>query len=206
MTMFAYPYLITFDDSMAYGSHHFLTNFKFQCATREALLFRKIVDDQHDWRGKMDDVVILTRDGYSRNMSAVRIGETVVVFMTFEEPTLSSVRLCFRTISNAGVPVACGFQTVVCVDRAGHSIVDPPQALVQFTDLLVEPLTEPNFRERALAGGQYLASVFGPGLINIAKTLGSACVRYAYPQFVEPSSLANAGLLAEESPWRLSPT
>jgi acyl-CoA thioesterase FadM len=200
MTMFAYPYLVTFDDSMAYGSHHFLTNFKFQCATREALLFRKIVDDQHDWHGKMDDVVILTKDGYSRNMSAVRIGETVVVFMTFEEPTLSSVRLCFRTVSNAGVPVACGFQTVVCVNRAGQSIVDPPQALVQFTDLLVEPLADPTFRERVLAGGHYLAEVFAPELIKIAQNLGNACVRDAYPQFI------TTGSLAEESPWRLSST
>ncbi|HTV73995.1 MAG TPA: acyl-CoA thioesterase [Candidatus Acidoferrales bacterium] len=192
--MFAYPYLVTFDDSMAYGSHHFLTNFKFQCMTREALLFRKIVDDQADWHGELDDVIMLTAEGYSRNLSPVRIGETVVVFMTIEDQTLSSARLCFRAVSNEGKPVACGFQTAVCVDRAGNSVIAPPKALVQFGQRLAEPLTRPNFKERALQGGSLLATVFDSELIGIAKRLGTAPVREAYPQFV---SLAQK----EGSPW-----
>jgi acyl-CoA thioesterase FadM len=185
--MFAYPYLVTFDDSMAYGSHHFLTNFKFQCAAREALLFRKIVDHQQDWHGELDDVVMLTTEGYSRNLSAVGVGETVVIFMSIEEPTLSSARLCFRSVSNQGKPVACGFQTVVCIDRSGNSVVRPPQAIVQFSDRLAEPLRKPTFKEHVLQGGSALARVFEPELIAIAVKLGNACVRDAYPQFVSIS-------------------
>src|SRR5262249_34054476 len=36
---YAITYPIRFEDTMAYGSHHFLTNFRFQCAVRESLFF-----------------------------------------------------------------------------------------------------------------------------------------------------------------------
>ena len=43
MAYFATEYTIHFDDTMAYGSHHFLTAFKWQCASREAFLFGELV-------------------------------------------------------------------------------------------------------------------------------------------------------------------
>ena len=46
MNYFATDYTIHFDDTMAYGSHHFLTAFKFQCAAREALLYGALIFDQ----------------------------------------------------------------------------------------------------------------------------------------------------------------
>lgn len=185
MAFFAYPYLVTFDDSMAYGSHHFLTNFRFQCATREALLFRKIIDGQHDWHDEFAKVVLLTRDGYSRNMNAVDVGETVVVFMSLEDPTLSSIRLCFRVASNQGKPVACGFQSVVCVDRSGNSVVEPPKALTQFAMILQERPGTPNFKDRALAGGSLATTLFEPALLETARRLGNAPVAEAYPQIID---------------------
>jgi hypothetical protein len=36
MSFFTIPYQIHFEDTMAYGSHHYLTNFRFQCAAHEA--------------------------------------------------------------------------------------------------------------------------------------------------------------------------
>ncbi|HJZ53782.1 MAG TPA: hypothetical protein VKE74_02430 [Gemmataceae bacterium] len=40
MRCFVHRHQIHFDDTMTYGSHHFLTTLRFQCAAREALLFR----------------------------------------------------------------------------------------------------------------------------------------------------------------------
>ena len=44
MSYFAMPYRVLFHDTMAYGSHHFMTNFKFQCVIREHLLFDNSLD------------------------------------------------------------------------------------------------------------------------------------------------------------------
>ena len=39
---YALPYRVLFHDTMAYGTQHFLTNFKLQCEARERLLFSSL--------------------------------------------------------------------------------------------------------------------------------------------------------------------
>src|SRR6267154_2548098 len=118
MTRFyAITYPIRFEDTMAYGSHHFLTNFRFQCAVRESLFFDYLAREYPGSRAEYDALVILTRDGYSRSLA---------------QPTRSSVQLCIRTINGKGEPVACGFQTLVFMDRQG-TFAPFPRALDQFS-------------------------------------------------------------------------
>lgn len=184
MNFFALPYIITFDDSMAYGTHHYLTNFKFQCAARETLLFGKIIPDQKDWRDEISGILMLTQEGYSRNISAVPVGEKVVIYMSFEEPGISSVRLCFRVVSGEGEPVACGFQFIVCADTSGKGLVDLPAAFTQFSYRLEEEAKDPCFKDRALNGGKSINALFPRRLVDSAKSLCSESDRNAYPQLV----------------------
>jgi acyl-CoA thioesterase FadM len=191
MGFFAYPYLVTFADTMAYGTHHFITNFKFQCAAREALLFEKVVDGQKDWHEQFSETVMLTTDGYTRNMNAVPVGERVVVFMTFEEPSVSSMRLCFRTLNNKGEPVACGYQSIVCVARNGSGLVELPESFTQFRDVLEEEFKSPAFDERARRGGRWAKELFTDHFVHYAQELASASARLSYPQILEANSVSS---------------
>lgn len=184
MGYFAYPYLVTFDDTMAYGTHHFMTNFKFQCAARESLLFGNIMDKQEDWRDELKDIIMLTRDGYTRNMNPVPVGEKVTVFMSFEEPSLSSMRLCFRTIGSNGEPIACGYQSIVCVDSKGTGLVELPKSFTQFREYVEEKCQEPMFDERARKGGKLAEELFTPKLAEFSKWFTSAISRESYPKIV----------------------
>ena len=66
MAYFATDYTIHFDDTMAYGSHHFLTAFKFQCAARESFLFGDRIIDVPGVQGALDDIHLFTADAYAR--------------------------------------------------------------------------------------------------------------------------------------------
>ncbi len=184
MAYFVYPYLITLDDTMAYGSHHFITNFKFQCAARESLLYGNIVDNQVDWRDELPNILMLTPDGYTRNMSPVPVGEMVIVFMTFEAVTTSSLRLCFRTISYAGEMVACGYQSIACIDKEDKAPVPLPKAFTQFQDTLQEPRHQPSFQQRALEGGQLTQDLFSPELLDTAQKLARLPAHKRYPHIL----------------------
>jgi acyl transferase domain-containing protein/acyl-CoA thioesterase FadM len=173
MSFYAITYPIRFEDTMAYGSHHFLTNFRFQCAVRESLLFDHLGRVYPGSRSDYDDVVMLTRDGYSRNLAPAMLGERLAVLLSFAVPTRSSFQLCIRTINEKGEPVACGFQTIVFMDRAGN-FVQFPRALDEFAGLhleLGERLIEPSFAESALAGGSRLAAVFPPEVCALGKQI-----------------------------------
>ena len=79
MSFFATPYTIHFDDTMAYGSHHFLTGFKFQCAARESLLYGDLIFDKPGVREALDTIQLFTADAYSRNLSPTFLGDRVVI-------------------------------------------------------------------------------------------------------------------------------
>jgi len=129
MTRFyAITYPIRFEDTMAYGSHHFLTNFRFQCAVRESLFFDYLGRRYPECRAEYDELVILTRDGYSRNLAPAMLGERVAVLLSLAETTRSSVQLCIRTINGRGEPIACGFQKLVFMDREG-ALMPCPRSL-----------------------------------------------------------------------------
>ena len=67
MAFFAMPYRVLFQDTMAYGSHHFLTNFKFQCEVREHFFFSHIID-RHPEDPDLRNLMLLTQEGYTRNL------------------------------------------------------------------------------------------------------------------------------------------
>ncbi|RKH70323.1 type I polyketide synthase [Corallococcus aberystwythensis] len=173
MDFFAVPYDIHFDDTMAYGSHHFLTNFKFQCAGREHLLFSPHAFEVPEFRRDFDQVLLLTYEGYSRNLSPAALGDRLVVLTSLEERGEVSLRFCFRTLKRDGTPVACGYQTVLCADRQGALRAFPESFQRSFESLaaLHEPAGPKSFRDLALQGGSGVQALFPEAVRELARTL-----------------------------------
>ncbi|RKG98884.1 type I polyketide synthase [Corallococcus carmarthensis] len=173
MDFFAVPYDIHFDDTMAYGSHHFLTNFKFQCAGREHLLFSPHAFEVPEFRRDFDQVLLLTYEGYSRNLAPAALGDRLVVLTSLEERGEVSLRFCFRTLKSDGTPVACGYQTVLCADRQGTLRAFPQSFQRSFESLaaLHEPVGPKSFRDLALQGGGGVQALFPEAVRALARTL-----------------------------------
>src|SRR5216684_973424 len=105
MAFFAVPYVIHFDDTMAYGSHHFVSNFKFQCAGREHLLFSRHLYDKPDFQRAFEKVALLTYEAYSRNLAPANLGDRLLVLTSFEEKSEIGFRFCFRVVKSDGTPI-----------------------------------------------------------------------------------------------------
>src|SRR6056297_3435164 len=114
---------------MAYGSHHFLTGFKFQCEARESFLFGDRVFDLPGVKAALDRVHLLTSDAYSRNLRATKLGDRVAILLTLEEWGQASARFCYRVIDANGDAVSAGFQTLVCADAKTGMPTSLPAAL-----------------------------------------------------------------------------
>ena len=158
MPYFGMQYQVLFHDTMAYGSHHHMANFKFQNVARETILFETKVGGSH-WQEQLKDVLVLTREAYSLNLSPVGLGEKVAILLTYEDPSLCTVRLCFRVIGQRGEPVSCGYQTMIVIHKDTHEMVPAPPLLSQYVNpqsewSLLEGLTNPSFAERAKAGSR----------------------------------------------------
>ncbi|RKI01092.1 SDR family NAD(P)-dependent oxidoreductase, partial [Corallococcus sp. AB030] len=173
MDFFAVPYDIHFDDTMAYGSHHFLTNFKFQCAGREHLLFSPHAFEEPDFRRDFDQVLLLTYEGYSRNLAPAALGDRLIILTSLEERGEVSLRFCFRTLKSDGTPVACGYQTVLCADRQGALRAFPESFQRSFESLAAmhEPTGPKSFRDLALQGGGGVQALFPEAVRALARTL-----------------------------------
>lgn len=183
MEFFAMPYLVMFHDTMAYGSHHFLTNFKFQCIIREHLLFDKTLDvATSEGKREFDKLILLTQQGYCRNLAPVRVGEKVAILLSVEEPTLSTVRFCFRVVRHDGVPITCGFQTIVCMSSETGAVVSAPPFVLQDGIRLKERLESPSFAERILSGRT--KGVFDNAVIALAVAVANAEPNMSYPRFI----------------------
>jgi 3-oxoacyl-(acyl-carrier-protein) synthase/NAD(P)-dependent dehydrogenase (short-subunit alcohol dehydrogenase family)/acyl-CoA thioesterase FadM len=166
MSYISVPYQLLFEDTMAYGTHHYLSNFRFQCIAREHFFFGGLFDKE-----TFKDVVMLTQQGYSRNMAPVSLGERVAILMTFDEPSRSTARLCFRVIRNDGTPVCCGYQVLVFTSTAGE-VIPIPSILTNYVMQnlnLLERIAEPTFSERVVKGGKYLNGIFTQEVCEIAK-------------------------------------
>ena len=185
MSYFATEYTIHFDDTMAYGSHHYLTAFKFQSAARESLLFGQQVYDAPGVRDALNDIQLLTADAYARNINPAKLGERVAILLTLEDWGQASARFCYRIVGEQGLPIGAGYQSLLCVDANTGLPVPLPgplwNALEKMREI-EEPEAPETFRDRVLAGGSKAESLFGPAVR--ATALQFLAERYPHPQLV----------------------
>ncbi|MFZ0306245.1 MAG: hypothetical protein WAL75_26405 [Terracidiphilus sp.] len=190
MPFFAMQYQILFHDTMAYGSHHHMTNFKFQNVARETILFETSVNGVRCFDEQAKDIVMLTREAYSLNLAPVWLGQKVGILLSYEDPTRSTVRLCFRVMDETGQPVCCGYQTLIMMNKDTHELVPAPPFLAGFLDVsaernLIEPLTNPGFAEAAHTGGAGVKRIFTERIRRLGKSVASAHRKSAYPKIVD---------------------
>jgi acyl-CoA thioesterase FadM len=189
MRFFAIQYQILFHDTMAYGSHHHSTNIAFQNTARETLLFLSARNGQPPWQVQLKDIIILTRETYSLNLGPAMLGEKLAVLTSYENPTRSTVRLCFRTINAEGKPIACGYQTMILMDKETLELVPGPPLLAQYVDpsyenSLVEDLVDPSFAERIHCGSKELKNIFSEEVCELGRKIATAPLQESYPKFV----------------------
>src|SRR5262249_13389383 len=153
--------------------------FKFQCEVREHFFFSRIIDPNPDDRD-LQNLMLLTQEGYSRNLAPVLVGERVGLLLSIEEHSRSSVRMCFRVVRQDGKPVCCGYQPMVCTWRQSGTVVVAPPPLLYALGPLREKLRGPSFQERVLAGGSALKAVFDDDVIRF----GTAAAREEGPRIV----------------------
>src|ERR1700761_1559603 len=173
MPFFAIQYRILFHDTMAYGSHHHMTNFKFQNVARETILFDG-AGGGPSWKEQLKDIVMLTREAYSLNLAPVKLGDQVAVLLSYEEPSRSSVRLCFRVIDFEGQPISCGYQTMILIHKDTGELVPAPTLLTQYLDAdskfnLLEQLTDPTFADRLKSGSRAVKAIFSDCIRELGK-------------------------------------
>ncbi len=186
MSYFATEYTIHFDDTMAYGSHHFLTAFKFQCAARETFLFGELIYDVASVRQSLDEIRLLTMDAYARNLGQAKLGDRVAILLTLEEWGRVSARFCYRVIGDHGSPICAGFQTLICADAATGSPIELPEPLwkaMQQIREIEEAPAQVSFRDRVLAGGAQVDELFGSAERQAAVEFLSQ--RYPAPAIIE---------------------
>jgi acyl-CoA thioesterase FadM len=189
MSFFAMQYQVLFHDTMAYGSHHYLVNLKFQNIARETILFESKLEGK-DWTDQLKDIVMFTREAYSLNLAPVGLGGKVAILLTYEDPSRSTVRLCFRVMNAQGQPVSCGFQTMVLVHKDTNEMVQAPPLLAQYLDArsernLLERLTNPSFAERAKSGGREIKQIFSESVQAVGAKVAGASRQSAYPRIID---------------------
>lgn len=190
MSYFAMASQVLFHDTMAYGSSHHMTNIKFQNLSRETLLFEGRVNGEIVWREQLKDIILLTREVFSLNLAPVALGGKVGILLTIEEPTRSSVRLCFRTVSSDGVPIACGYQSMICMHKDTYELLPAPRLLAQYVDpsqeySLAEELVNPSFAERARSGSRGLKEIFTAEICALGKSVANATLNQSYPKIID---------------------
>ncbi len=182
MYYYATAYTIHFDDTMAYGSHHFLTSFKFQCFSRESFLFGDQIFDVAGVREALNGIHLLTADAYARNLNPAMLGERIAILLTIEDWQRASARFCFRVIGAQGIPICAGFQSLICADaRTGRPIPLPTPLWDAMEEMrgIEEPPAPESFREKVLAGGSKVELLFGEVERNTA-------VRYLAERYPGP--------------------
>lgn len=190
MSYFAMQYQVLFHDTMAYGSHHHMVNFKFQNVARETVLFESRVEGQAPWQEQLKDILVLTREAYSLNLAPVGLGGKVAILMTFEDPTLCTVRLCFRVVDQRGEPVSCGYQTMILLHKDTHEMVPAPPLLTNFLGTrkemsLLEDLGNPGFAERTRSGSRELKNIFTDSVRRLGSEIANAPRKESYPRIVD---------------------
>ena len=189
MAFFAMQYRMLFHDTMAYGSQHHMTNLKLQNMARETLLFESRTNGCEDWQQQLTDIVMMTREAYSFNIAPVNLGEKVAVLLTYEDPSRSTVRLCFRVVRSDGKPVSCGYQTMVLIHKDTLEPVPAPPMLTQYLDpanpySLIEHLVEPSFAGRLHNGPSGVKKIMSPDVCLMGARVAAASLSDAYPRII----------------------
>lgn len=169
-----------------------MTNFKFQNVARETILFETTVNGENNWREQLKDIVLLTREAYSMNLAPVGLGDKVAILLTYEDPTLSTVRLCFRVIDQRGQPISCGYQTMIAMHKDTHELLSAPPMVLKYADAraewnLLEGLRDPSFGERTMAGSREIKRIFPESIRRLGETIANAPVNRAYPRIINES-------------------
>jgi acyl-CoA thioesterase FadM len=190
MGYFGMQYQILFHDTMAYGSHHHMANFKFQNIARETILFETKASGQKGWQEQLKDVLVLTREAYSLNLAPVGLGEKVAILMTYEDPTLCTVRLCFRVLDQRGEPVSCGYQTMLVINKDTHEMVAAPPLVSPYLNghgkfSLLEELKSPSFVERVMLGSREIKHIFPESVRRLGERIANSPRQTAYPKIVD---------------------
>lgn len=190
MGYFGVQYQVLFHDTMAYGSQHYMANFKFQNIARETILFETKVNGQSAWQEQLKDVLVLTREAYSLNLAPVGLGEKVAILMTYEDPTLCTVRLCFRVMDQRGNPVSCGYQTMLVINKDTHEMVAAPPMVTPYLDnhgefSLLEKLKNPSFVERVMSGSKEIKNIFPESVRRLGERIANSPRQSAYPKLVD---------------------
>jgi acyl-CoA thioesterase FadM len=190
MGYFAVQYQVLFHDTMAYGSQHYMSNFKFQNIARETILFDTRMNGQSDWQEELKDVLVLTREAYSLNLTPVGLGEKVAILMTYEDPTLCTVRLCFRVMDQRGNPVSCGYQTMIVINKDTHEMVAAPPMVTPHLEnngkfTLLEELKNPSFVERVMLGSREIKNIFPESVRRLGERIANSPRQSAYPKLVD---------------------
>ncbi|APR75538.1 Malonyl CoA-acyl carrier protein transacylase [Minicystis rosea] len=182
---FVVPYCVKFEDSMAYGTHHYLTNFRFQCIARETLYFAEAADGTLPHEEDRAAIRLLTTEGYSRNLAPVRVGERVAIFMTLGAVTRSSAYGYFRTVRFDGEPVACGYQRIVSVSATSDELAPLPRSVTMHVGALDERLPHSRFVELVQRGGSALRELFPERLVQHAVENARAPLHASRPHHVQ---------------------
>jgi acyl-CoA thioesterase FadM len=189
MPFFVMQYRVLFHDTMAYGTHHHMTNFKFQNIARETILFDSKVNGI-GFEEQCKDIIMLTRDAYSLNLAPVGLGHKVAILLSYEEPTRSTVRLCFRVMAADGQPVSCGFQTMILLHKDTHELVPAPPLLTQYLSAerrgnLIEKLANPTFAERLRAGSLAVKDLFPSTIRELGRAVANAPSTQSHPKIMD---------------------
>lgn len=183
MSYFRMSYRVLYGDTMALGWHHFLTNFTFQCEAREQYFFGHLLDDPAT-AAALADVVVVTHDGYSRNLGQVPPGGVVGILMSYEDGGPCSVRFCFRVIRDDGVPIACGYQKLVAVSVKSGAMIAAPEAFKKHERSIRERLVCPSFADR-VHSGIGLDAVFDDETIRLGRLAAAGTREGAVPTLLE---------------------
>ena len=189
MPFFSTRYRILFHDTMAYGSHHHMVNFKFQNIARETILFDSRLG-AGEWEEQTKDLLMMTREAYSLNLAPVGLGQRVAILLSYEEPSRSTVRLCFRVMGPEGQPVSCGYQTMLLLDKETHGLALAPPVFTQYLCAeregnLLEKLTDPSFAERTHCGSRWVKEIFPEPIQRLGKAIANASRETAYPKIID---------------------
>jgi acyl-CoA thioesterase FadM len=189
MAFFAMQYRMLFHDTMAYGSQHHMTNLKLQNTARETLLFESRTNGREDWQQQLAEIVMVTREAYSFNIAPVNLGEKVAILLTYEDPSRSTVRLCFRVVRADGKPVSCGYQTMVLLHKDTLAPVPAPPMLAQYLDpskpySLIEKLVEPSFAGRLHNGNGGVKQIMSSEVCSLGSKIATASLSGSHPKII----------------------